>query len=252
MANAVSSGLSIASAGFQSGYDIMAGQAQQQQDITAAQNYLLQGSSTATNALLAGNTAAANYIYQGAAQKAQFGLEAGQYEMTASNLRTAGEFGELQSQLIDTSARQQLSTTLGNIVTVRAAGGADVTSPTTSAILGATEATSEVNRLSGEAAVQQQSAQEFAGARYAEESANFALLQGSEAQAMATANANTAQQFGAYNASTALEYGSYNATQSTEAGNIALNMGYLKSSADMLGGLAKAASNFNFPGTASG
>jgi hypothetical protein len=120
---AIAAGASVASLGMKAGSDVASGYAKKQELDVKAQNAILESTAKATN-----------YRYQGEQQQTQFDIEAGKDTMLASHAETAAEFGELQAGMTDAAARRNLSTTLGNITTMRAAGGADFTSPTTAAL----------------------------------------------------------------------------------------------------------------------
>lgn len=57
----------------------------------------------------------------------------------AARLERAAEFGQLQAEQAGGQLTEKLNVTLGNINTIRAAGGIDPTSPTTAALLERTE-----------------------------------------------------------------------------------------------------------------
>lgn len=250
IASMVGVGASVASLGMSAASKAVSGQAVQVQDYTAAQNYQLQAQAQAQNALLSGSTQAANYSYAGAQQQAQFGLESGQLSEEASSNTAAAQAGELQAAMVDVSARQQLTQTLGNIATISAAGHTDLTSPTTEALMGYNYNVSELNRTSQEATINTQVAQEQAAAAYETASSQFALTQGANAEAMGAANAAMATAFGTYNADVALQYGNYNYAQAEAAGNMGLTMGYFGASSAVLGGISTAFTNVPSPSTA--
>lgn len=230
---------SLASMGLKAGGQVTQGVAQQQQDYTASQNYLLQSQAQAENAKVQAATTAASYQYQGAEQEAQFGLEAGQLSEEAAANTAAAQAGKLQASLVDVNARQTLTQQLGNVMVTRAAGGANPTSPTTSALLGYDTNVSNINRVSQEATINTQVSQEEAAAAYETASANFALVQGSNAADVANANAAAATAFGTYNAAAATTYGEFNAAQAESAGTLALATGLFGASSSVLGGLGQ-------------
>src|ERR1700716_1286946 len=55
-------------------------------------------------------------------------------EFQADQAREHAKFGRLQADLADTTARERLNTSLGNIDAIRAAAHIDPTSPTTQAV----------------------------------------------------------------------------------------------------------------------
>ena len=242
-AAAVGAVSSIASLGLKAGGQVTQGVATQQQDYTASQNYLLTAQATAENALVQSKTTAASYRYQGAEEEAQFGLQAGQLEEQASAETAAAQAGKLQSALVDVNARQTLTQQLGNTVVTRAAGGANPTSPTTAALLGYDYNVSEVSRTAQEATLGTQVAQEQAASAYESASANFAMVQGANAEDVANANARAATAFGTYNADVATYYGTYNAAQAQEAGNLGFLTGVFGAGSSVLGGLGQAFSS---------
>lgn len=215
---AIGGGLSLASLGMKAGSDVAAGLAKQQEYEVKAENYLLGSTSQATN-----------YRYQGEAQKEQFELQSGQDLMQASGAETAAEFGALRAAMTDASARQGMTNTLGNIAVTRAAGGADLTSPTTAALEGKVYGIENTNREAAVGSINTQTAEEKAAADYLRQASSFALMQGSRASAM-----------GEYNAETALNFGAYNAGAARGAGATAADMGYFNAATDILGGLGKA------------
>lgn len=216
-----------------------------------ATNYQLQGASAATNARLQAAATATNARFSGQQQQAQFGITSSQDLMQASQADTAAEFGKLQADMTDAGARDQLRTMLGNITTARAAGGADLTSPTTAALEGHVTGISDMNRTAAEASINAQTATEKASADYLRQASEFALTQGQSAAAMGEYNAKTAEAYGDYNAKTAetyadynakqsLAYGQYNADAAKGLGSTAVTLGYMNAATDVLGGLGKA------------
>lgn len=236
---AVGAGLSVASLGMKAGSDVATGYAKKQEYDVKAQNYLLESSAKATNYELQATSAATNYRYQGQQQQTQFDITSGQDLMQASQATTAAEFGDLQASMTDAGARRQLSQTLGNITTMRAAGGADFTSPTTAALEGNVTGVSDLNRTAAMASIKGQTAQERAAADYLKQASDFALTQGANARAMGEYNATTAETYGKYNAETTRQYGAYNADAAHSLGDTAVTLGYMNASTDVLGGLGK-------------
>ncbi len=229
-AAAVSSGLSLASMGMKAGADITAGYGTQQEDEVKAQNALLQGKTQATN-----------YRFAGQQQKDQFGIESSRDLMQAGQADTAADFGKLQADMTDAAARDKLTTTLGNISVIRAAGGADLTSPTTAALQGHVTNIAEMNREAAVGSINAQTGQQKAAADYLRQASAFALTQGERAGKM-----------GEFNAETALTYGDYNAGAFRAAGDRAVDAGYMNAGIDILGGLGKAFGSGAGGGGASG
>lgn len=214
---AVGAGASVASLGMKAGSDVASGFAKKQELEVKAQNAILESTAKATN-----------YRYQGEQSQTQFDIEAGKDTMLASHAETAAEFGELQAGMTDAAARRNLATTLGNITTMRAAGGADFTSPTTAALEGNVTGVSDLNRTAAVASIKGQTAQERASADYLKQASDFALLQGAKAREM-----------GEFNAKSAEVYGAYNADAAHRLGDTAVNLGFLNATTDILGGLGK-------------
>lgn len=193
---AMAVGSSVASLGMKAGSDILGGESAKQQH----------------------DTRATNYLYQGQREKAQFGIQSQQDIIAAEGNETAAEFGKLQASLTDASARENLTKTLGNISVTRAAGGADLTSPTTAALEGHVTEIADINREAAETSISSQTAQEKAAANYERAAAAFALKQGQASEAM----------------------GQFNADRETDAGGTAESMGFFNGAVDILGGLGKA------------
>lgn len=214
---AVGAGASVAALGMKAGSDVATGYAKKQELDVKAQNAILESTSKATN-----------YRYQGQQQEAQFDIESGKDLMQSSHAETAAQFGELQAGMTDAAARRNLNTTLGNITTMRAAGGADFTSPTTAALEGNVTGVSNLNRTAALASINAQTGEEKASAAYLKQASDFALLQGANAR-----------QMGEFNAKSAETYGQYNADAAHSLGDTAVNLGYMNATTDILGGLGK-------------
>jgi hypothetical protein len=189
-------GTSLASLGLKAGADVAAGEATQQQD----------------------NVKAINAQYQGIQQQSQFAVQSSQDLMHAGENETAAEFGKLQATLTDAAARENLTKTLGNISVTRAAGGADLTSPTTAALEGHVTNIADINREASEASINTQTAMEKASADYERQASAYALIQGNAAAGM----------------------GQFNANADVAAGNTSASMGWFNAATDILGGLGKA------------
>lgn len=243
-ASVISSGASLASMGMKAGGDVASGYAKAAEAKVKAQNFLTEGQTRAANYLTQGATAAANYRYRGDQELAQFGLESQADLMRASEADTAAKFGDLRAAMTDAGARQELSTALGNIATIRAAGGADFTSPTTAALEGRATGISDLNREAAVASIKGQSAEERAAADYLRQASAFALTQGQSAKTMGEFNATQALTYADFNAKTAMEYATRNAAAATTLGDTATGMGFMNAGSDVLGGLGKAFANF--------
>lgn len=236
----IGGGLSLASLGMKAGSDVTAGYAKQQELGIKSQDFLLDASAKSTNYELQGASAAANARFSGEQQQAQFGITSSQDLMQAGQADTAAEFGKLQSDMTDAGARDNLRTMLGNITTMRAAGGADLTSPTTAALEGHVTGIANMNRTAAEASINAQTATEKASADYLRQASAFALTQGQSAAAMGEYNAKNAETYADYNAKQSLAYGQYNADAATGLGNTAATLGFMNAGTDILGGLGKA------------
>lgn len=128
-------------------------------------------------------TAAAGASYAGTALSAFSSIFKGKGtqaadEMQADRLKRAAEFGRLQADLTDTTMREQLNTTLGNIDVIRAAGKIDPTSPTTAVLEDRQRQIGQRDRDAAELNIRGQNAEDEAGADFLRKSGNFALLQG--------------------------------------------------------------------------
>lgn len=237
----IAAGASVASLGMKAGTDVASGLAKQQEYGVKSTDYLLESSAKATNYELQATSQATNYRYQGEQQQAGFDITSGQDLMQASQADTAAQFGELQASMTDAGARRTLNTTLGNITTMRAAGGADFTSPTTAALEGNVTGVSNLNRTAALASINAQTGEEKAASAYLKQASDFALTQGASAAAMGEYNAKTAETYGKYNADTTRAYGQYNADAATGLGNTAATLGVMNAGTDILGGLGKMA-----------
>lgn len=98
-------------------------------------------------------------------------------DFQASRLEQAAEFGKTQAALTDTTMRQSLNTTLGNIEAVRAAAGIDPTSPTTAALMGQSTERADMQRMAAVGSIKAQNAEDLASAKYLHEAGDFAVTQ---------------------------------------------------------------------------
>lgn len=96
-------------------------------------------------------------------------------EAQADRAERAAEFGRLQADLTDTTMREQLNTTLGNIDVIRAAGRIDPTSPTTGAVEDFERMKSDRQRTAALLSIKGQVAEDTASAKYLRESGDYAL-----------------------------------------------------------------------------
>jgi len=124
----------------------------------------------------------------GAASIAALGMQAGGSIMKGQGTKAADDFqadraqraaafGEIQANLTDTTARENLNTTLGNIEAIRAAGKVDPSSPTTQAILDQNRERSDRQRTAAVASIKAQSAEDLASADYLRKAGDFAVTQ---------------------------------------------------------------------------
>lgn len=98
-------------------------------------------------------------------------------EFQADRATRAAQFGEMQATLTDTTMRENLNTTLGNIEAVRAAAGIDPTSPTTAALMDRSTQLSDRQRMAAVGSIKAQSAEDLASADYLRKAGDFAVTQ---------------------------------------------------------------------------
>lgn len=98
-------------------------------------------------------------------------------EFQADKAERAAQFGQLQATLTDTSMLQKLSTTLGNIETVRAAANADPNSPTGAALFERSENLGDTQRMAAVGSQRAQAAEDLASADYLRKAGDFAVTQ---------------------------------------------------------------------------
>jgi hypothetical protein len=99
-------------------------------------------------------------------------------EMQAERAERAAQFGALQANLTDTSYREELNKTLGNIEVIRAAGHVDLTSPTTASFEQFQEMKSDRARTAALVQIRSQMAEDMASADYLRKAGRFALDMG--------------------------------------------------------------------------
>lgn len=95
----------------------------------------------------------------------------------ADRLQRAADFGQTQATLTDTTMRENLNTTLGNIEAVRAAAFTDPTSPTSIALMDQSSERSERQRLAAVGSERAQSEEDMASADYLRKAGDFAVTQ---------------------------------------------------------------------------
>jgi hypothetical protein len=98
-------------------------------------------------------------------------------DFQADRLTRAAEFGKMQATLTDTTDRENLNTTLGNIESVRAAANIDPTSPTTAALMDQSSDRSDRQRMAAVGSLRAQSAEDLASADYLRKAGDFAVTQ---------------------------------------------------------------------------
>lgn len=97
--------------------------------------------------------------------------------MHADQLTQAAQFGETQATLTDTTMRQNLSKTLGNIEAVRAAANTDPNSPTSVALMDQSTQRSDTQRMAAVGTIKTQDETDLASASYLKQAGSFAMTQ---------------------------------------------------------------------------
>lgn len=98
-------------------------------------------------------------------------------DFQADRAQRAAEFGQTQAALTDTTMRENLNSTLGNIDAVRAAAGIDPSSPTTAALRARSTQLSDRQRMAAVGSIKAQSAEDLASADYLRKAGDFAVKQ---------------------------------------------------------------------------
>jgi hypothetical protein len=98
-------------------------------------------------------------------------------DFQADRATRAAEFGQTQAALTDTTMRENLNVTLGNIEAVRGAAGVDPTSPTTAALMEHSTALSDRQRMAAVGSIKAQSEEDLASADYLRKAGDFAVTQ---------------------------------------------------------------------------
>lgn len=98
-------------------------------------------------------------------------------DMQADQLTQAAQFGETQAKLTDTTMRQNLTTTLGNIEAVRAAANVDPNSPTSVAMMDQSTQRSDMQRMAAVGSIRQQDETDIASSDYLKQAGDFAVTQ---------------------------------------------------------------------------
>lgn len=99
-------------------------------------------------------------------------------DMQADRLNRAADFGRVQADLTDTTMREQLNTTIGNIDAIRAAGRIDPTSPTSAALIDRQTQLGDRSRGAALLNIRSQVSEDEASAAYLRKAGDFALMQG--------------------------------------------------------------------------
>lgn len=100
-----------------------------------------------------------------------------QDDFQADRAERAAQFGAVQATLTDSTMRQNLNTTLGNIEAVRGAAGVDPTSPTTAALMDRSESLSDSQRMAAVGSIKSQDEEDLASAAYLRQAGDFAVTQ---------------------------------------------------------------------------
>jgi hypothetical protein len=99
-------------------------------------------------------------------------------EFQANKANEAAKYGRLQADLNDTTYRERLNTTLGNIDAIRAAAHVDPTSPTTAAVEQWQTQISERQRLAASGTLRAQASADDASAEYLRKKGAYAQQEG--------------------------------------------------------------------------
>lgn len=118
-------------------------------------------------------------------------------EMQAARADRAAEFGKVQATLTDTTMRENLNTTLGNIDVIRAASNIDPSSPTTAALEDRQRQISDRQRTAAVTTINAQVADDQASANYLRQAGAFALSQ-SKVAALAGVLGGIGKAFGSF------------------------------------------------------
>jgi hypothetical protein len=99
-------------------------------------------------------------------------------EFQAAKAERAAQFGRVQASLTDTTFRERLNATLGNIDVIRAAAHIDPTSPTTAAIEAREAMVSDRQRTAAVVSQRMQADEDEASADYLRRAGDYALGMG--------------------------------------------------------------------------
>jgi hypothetical protein len=113
---------------------------------------------------------AASTISKGSGEQAAADFKADQADRAA-------EFGRYQADLTDTTLRERLTTTLGNIDAIRSAANIDPWSPTTAAIRDRNTVLSDRQRMAQVTSIKSQADADEASAAFLRKSGAFAMKQ---------------------------------------------------------------------------
>lgn len=97
-------------------------------------------------------------------------------QFLADRDRRAAEMGRLKAEQSDVQLREELQRTLGRIETTRAAAGADLSSPTTAALLGEEERVGDRDRTIRVKSLLMQASEDEMSASYREEIGKRAMI----------------------------------------------------------------------------
>lgn len=99
-------------------------------------------------------------------------------EAQADRAERAAQFGKVQANLTDTTMRERLNNTIGNIDVIRAAARIDPTSPTTAAIEDRQRTLSDRQRTAALTSINAQVEDDESSAKYLRQAGDFALDMG--------------------------------------------------------------------------
>lgn len=98
-------------------------------------------------------------------------------DFQADRAERAAQFGQTQALLTNTTMRENLNSTLGNIEAVRAAANADPNSPTGVAMMDRSTQLSDRQRMAAVGSIKSQSEEDQASADYLRSAGDFAVTQ---------------------------------------------------------------------------
>lgn len=98
-------------------------------------------------------------------------------DFQADRAERAAQFGQTQAALTDTTMRENLNTTLGNIEAVRAAANTNPTSPTGAVMMDRATQLSDRQRMAAVGSIKSQAEEDQASAAYLRKAGDFAVTQ---------------------------------------------------------------------------